>query len=510
VTEEKIGVLSLLNQRESEGQMNTKRLTWMMCVLGILIFAMGTIFSLYARGGYNVSRADGFENTVQLSQAAVEALKNPQKELAEGIRQELESVWKKTIEPILQNTVDRSDAIISAKLWGGKVSDKGYLHFYASGSSKNSRQKIVLEVYLGGKERIELQHGRWFNPVKMGNMFIERVDSLGDRAAFSTLTEDGTEAFYWQKNEHFIKVNKNSGVRSYAQQIHDRAAQQGFYNFPKQYLTSTSNIINTYDIPLLKASVSKVNLYESGSGGLDKNQRKYKTRFSKSESRYINWELNLEHPAPGQRKDFQIEFVYYYPDGSVFGRSTVDTYIQADWTSSYRHGSWGWRDPGNWRPGTYRIELFIEGQKIASKSFEITDSGGQSIDPGSGIPSLKANVTELNLYESGSGGLAKDQRQYKTRFSKSESRYINWELNLEHPAPGQRKDFQVEAVYYRPDGSVFSKFTVDTYIQTDWTSSYHHGSWGWRDPGNWQLGTYRIELRIENRKIAEGVFEIVR
>jgi hypothetical protein len=69
------------------------------------------------------------------------------------------------------------------------------------------------------------------------------------------------------------------------------------------------------------------------------------------------------------------------------------------------------------------------------------------------IPSLHARVTELLLFESANDPPLADQRVYQQRFASDTTRYINWELNLEHPAPGQPLDFEITAVWYQDNGT---------------------------------------------------------
>ena len=125
------------------------------------------------------------------------------------------------------------------------------------------------------------------------------------------------------------------------------------------------------DIPSLKATVTAVKFYEGGDDGVYHGRRRYSTSFSASPTRYIWWELNLKHPAPGSRLNFKVEAVYYNPDGSEFGRSEKNTYLQKDWISSHHTYGLGWSVPGKWKPGKYRVDLFIEGQKVACGEFEI-------------------------------------------------------------------------------------------------------------------------------------------
>jgi len=61
----------------------------------------------------------------------------------------------------------------------------------------------------------------------------------------------------------------------------------------------------------------------------------------------------------------------YKPDGSLLGRPTYSSYVKSGWTNSYHSQVWGWKTPGNWQRGRYRVEIYIEGEKVTSGSFEI-------------------------------------------------------------------------------------------------------------------------------------------
>jgi serine/threonine protein kinase len=124
------------------------------------------------------------------------------------------------------------------------------------------------------------------------------------------------------------------------------------------------------------------------------------------------------------------------------------------------------------------------------------------------IPSLRATVTELRFFEGGYDMPPRDARQYGTRFAQAEARYIDYELNLEFPAPGRPVDFEVMAVYYGPDGTELDRFSAEYRLEADWTTSWHAKGWGWDDPGKWSTGAHRVELYVDDALIASGTFEI--
>jgi hypothetical protein len=66
-------------------------------------------------------------------------------------------------------------------------------------------------------------------------------------------------------------------------------------------------------------------------------------------------------------------------------------------------------------------------------------------DPTGSIPSIRATVTGLRFFESGFQAAPLDQRRYDHRFFADTARFIHWELNLAHPAPGRQTSFTIDA-----------------------------------------------------------------
>jgi serine/threonine protein kinase len=125
--------------------------------------------------------------------------------------------------------------------------------------------------------------------------------------------------------------------------------------------------------------------------------------------------------------------------------------------------------------------------------------------------SLNSTVTALRFFESGPTAAPKEQRNYTTRFDKSSTRYVNWELGLSQPSPASRVDFPIEAVWYGPDGRMVNQFTTSAYVLPGWTTSWSWASWGCAQAPCqvWHRGTYKVVLSIQSIQIAAGSFEIV-
>jgi len=127
----------------------------------------------------------------------------------------------------------------------------------------------------------------------------------------------------------------------------------------------------TPTVPELNVAVAWMKFFEGGYEGVPYGQRHYAGRFSATSSRYIYWELGFDFPPRQQRQDFKIEGLYYNDRNQMIGRADLDAHIQPEWKGSFHANALGNKVPGFWKPGTYRVELFINGSRVASGSFEV-------------------------------------------------------------------------------------------------------------------------------------------
>jgi uncharacterized caspase-like protein len=126
------------------------------------------------------------------------------------------------------------------------------------------------------------------------------------------------------------------------------------------------------------------------------------------------------------------------------------------------------------------------------------------------IDFLSAEITEVKFFEGGYDSPAKDQRAYRTSFSRTGTRYVWFELNLQHPMAGERKDFVVEHIWFNPHGNEIFRGNLNTYILESWDNSYHNHGYGWREASSsgWVAGTYRVDLYVNGNKIASENFNV--
>jgi hypothetical protein len=136
-------------------------------------------------------------------------------------------------------------------------------------------------------------------------------------------------------------------------------------------------------------------------------------------------------------------------------------------------------------------------------------SFNQPVQSGSGLPVPGATVTVLKFFEGPRNPTPeKSDRVYRTDFDRNNTRSIYWELNLAYPAPGQRIDFKLDAIWYRSDGSELFRQSIQAYAMPTWKNSWHTIGYGFEGPGKWTPGQYRVDLFCRGARIASSSFSI--
>ncbi len=164
------------------------------------------------------------------------------------------------------------------------------------------------------------------------------------------------------------------------------------------------------------------------------------------------------------------------------------------------------------KPGTYTI--LDSGTSTWSHNSASDNRGMAKVK---GIAPLEQNndlisngiiVKELKFFEAGAQAPERDQRQFSETFSKENARYLYFQLRLGHPNLTERIDFTLTCRYLDPDGNLFGEFESDSYILESWDGSYHYNGYGWSSPGNWETGTYTVQILQVSTELASGTFSI--
>lgn len=128
-------------------------------------------------------------------------------------------------------------------------------------------------------------------------------------------------------------------------------------------------ILGSGEIKKINAKVDSIKFFEGGSDGTARNLRSYSNIFTTA-SRFVYWELNLTHPTRASKTNFEVQHIWY-KDNQEWARGTLNTFLEPTWGSSYHNDGRGWPEAYKWTPGSYRVELFVDGEKITYGTFTI-------------------------------------------------------------------------------------------------------------------------------------------
>lgn len=128
---------------------------------------------------------------------------------------------------------------------------------------------------------------------------------------------------------------------------------------------------NLPGFPVPGASFKELRFFEGPYNPPALGSRTYAVQFNHRLSRYIHWELRLTCPAPTYRINFTINATWYSPTGAVFGNDVMNAYADVGWTEPVYNTGRGWARTGMWKRGVYRVDIFVNGSRIASGSFSM-------------------------------------------------------------------------------------------------------------------------------------------
>ncbi len=250
-----------------------------------------------------------------------------------------------------------------------------------------------------------------------------------------------------------------------------------------------------------------VQFFESPFNAAPQSDRQYQTRFPASTTRYVFFSAlgkNLLYRNRAHRP--LVRGRYYKPDGSFMGEAKVEVEVPSDWESADLWNGWGWDQPGRWTPGNYRVEIWYGDSKVGEGNFTIYDDRTPTTSSGEKV---YLEFESVRFYEGGSTDVPDSQRVYKNDFARGSSRYIYFQVyakNLLYRNRSQRPF--VRGRYYYPDGSFMGEAKVNVEIPSDWDKVDLWNAWGWNEPGNWSLGTFRVDIMFGDTKVAEGRFTV--
>ncbi|MCK6616415.1 MAG: AAA family ATPase [Cyclobacteriaceae bacterium] len=121
--------------------------------------------------------------------------------------------------------------------------------------------------------------------------------------------------------------------------------------------------------------IEHIKLFEGDAQASTQPEKKYLTRFSQKDTRYIWGEFCFKNKT---QADYYAELFFNFCDdaGQLKGRSTRLVYIPANTAGQVYnlYPSWGNDVPGSWKTDTYTMEVVFMDTLIASVVFQVGDS----------------------------------------------------------------------------------------------------------------------------------------
>lgn len=174
------------------------------------------------------------------------------------------------------------------------------------------------------------------------------------------------------------------------------------------------------------------------------NQKNYRIVFDETEVCYVNVELqlfNILFDEEEWKTKVKIKASEYYNNKEMCNIDK-DIIVTPDQNVIMIREGWGTPNPGWWKKGTYKWEVFLDDVLVGTNYFYITDNG--QVTAGNN-PYFDFNT--IKLFNSPKGTLAREQRKYMTAFNKDTAQYISIELDMNNKITHE-KYFPLELNFY--------------------------------------------------------------
>lgn len=117
--------------------------------------------------------------------------------------------------------------------------------------------------------------------------------------------------------------------------------------------------------------ITNLRFYNGDTNALSESEHQFETRFSQNIAKYIYFQLDMINPWKYTTYRYDLVARYFYPDDSLMTEIKNSINTNPEWHNFFHSDGWGWEEAGNWTPGTYRVEVFIDGQLRLTKTFTI-------------------------------------------------------------------------------------------------------------------------------------------
>jgi hypothetical protein len=231
----------------------------------------------------------------------------------------------------------------------------------------------------------------------------------------------------------------------------------------------------------------------------------FESSFPQATTRYIMVALAVEvmHPRRWRRRHawrYPVMYRYYRSNGSLLVELHEEWVIQDSWNIYERWRGYGWEEPGQWTPDEYRLEIWIDGEKVTTLRF--------TLEPPPVRRPLTADLHQprVSFFVPGTGDSQREESWELVRFPQKTTREVICKLTVRNLLPqDHNQTYPVRAQCYTPDEKLLWECQHDWVIKGEEEASI---SWGWSPPGQWDTGAYRVDILIDGADFAWGAFLI--
>lgn len=253
-----------------------------------------------------------------------------------------------------------------------------------------------------------------------------------------------------------------------------------------------------YKIQQLKIFGSKENLFF--------NVKKYRQVFDEGECRYIYCEFAFYNKLFDE-KDWDVEVKLVCTNtknDNQLCELKKNLTIGKDTNVFYVREGWGTPDPGWWKAGKYRWQVYMNDTYVGEVFFYVIDGGLVTNDNNPYF-----NINGIKLFESPRNGMPINTRTYLKAFGYNDTKYINIELQLENLL-NYTDNFPLELQFnFYNDAGQHKAYMQYFYNFTDKRKVITMDSgYGSDSGGYWYKDKYTLEVIFMDHLIAVIPFEV--
>lgn len=241
---------------------------------------------------------------------------------------------------------------------------------------------------------------------------------------------------------------------------------------------------------------------------LAENKKKYRQVFDRYDTAYVYAELSFYNKFL-EIEDWEITVNFRcYADRkqpkeicNLDFKRKVNKYDPV----CYIREGWGNKQEGSfWKKGAYYWEVWIDGEKVATRQFFIEDSGKE--------PPPKENaycqLTSMRMYEGPYDDVPIFERVYLKKFSQEETRYVYAEINLKNLLIAKAWQCELFIKFYNDARELKGQVVRLQRVEKGAPEISITAGWGSNVKGSWRADRYTAEVVFMDQLLAVMPFEV--